>query len=103
MKLLLYHCRNVDLMYGQGNGSGYWEPPMDKTRTSVTVPDLLSASTAFREWIVRNHLGGGNIAHGSGNVIDGGRVVARITFNGRVWLPDGTEFTKSSTTPPAPV
>ena len=89
MKLTLHHVKNVDLMYGQGNGSGYWEPPVDKARMVVDVTSNEEAFAAMREWVKRNHLGCGNCARDCGTLKDNaGKVVARVSFNGRVWTPE---------------
>lgn len=37
---ILEHGKNVDLMYGQGNGSGYWKTPKDEPHIEVEVPTL---------------------------------------------------------------
>lgn len=49
----------------------------------VTVTTLNDASAACRTFISDNGLGSGNWA--GGNVISDGKVVARISYNGRVW------------------
>jgi hypothetical protein len=85
MKLTLKHCKNVDLMYGQGNGTGYWEYPCDPRTTTLEVATIADASKALREWVNRNGLGSGNMAKGCGKVTDGKRVVAFIGYNGRAW------------------
>ena len=87
MKLLLYHAKNPDLMYGQGNGTGYWVEPIDPRKMVIEVADLSHARQALRDWVERNELGCGNMAADCGDVIVDGRIVARISFNGRVWAP----------------
>jgi hypothetical protein len=56
----------------------------------VTVPDLATASRVCREYIVAYRLGSGNWA--GGEVRRGGVVVARVSYNGRLWAPDGAEM-----------
>jgi hypothetical protein len=87
MKMILEHGPNVDLMYGQGNGTGYWEPPRCPKRQEVVVSTLAEASVAFKAWIHHSGLGGGNITHESGTVYKDGQAIARVSYNGRVWTP----------------
>lgn len=54
------------------------------TRT-VEVADFAAASAACMEYIRAHDLGGGNWT--GGEVRDGGKVVARVSYNGRVWGP----------------
>ena len=88
MKLILEHGPNVDLMYGQGNGTGYRQPPRIPRRQMVDVADLAAASLVYRTWIDKAGLGSGNLTMASGNVLDGKKHVAHISYNGRVWTPD---------------
>ena len=87
MKLRLEHCKNVDLMYGQGNGSGYWSDPVDKRLIMLEVASIAEASKAIEAWRDRNGLGGGNMAKRCGEITIGDRVVAEASYNGRVWTP----------------
>lgn len=84
MKLKLHHVKNVDLMYGQGTGTGYWDEPIDPPEQTIDVPDFKAARNAFQEWRDRNNLGGGNI----GNCVlseDNGTPIGDFSFNGRLW------------------
>ena len=92
MKLILEHGTNVDLMHGQGDGTGYWTPPRCPEHQEVDVPDLKSASVRFRMWIAETGLGGGNMTKESGKVFDGDQVVARVSYNGRVWDAEDKEI-----------
>ena len=87
MKIILEHGQNVDLMWEQGNGSGYHEEPDDPEYLEVTVNDLKEASTVYRTWINSNGLGMGNITAESGKVMDKHECIARVSYNGRVWTP----------------
>lgn len=50
------------------------------------VASIAEASAACRQFITDNELGGGNWS--GGDVQDAsGKVVARISYNGRAWLP----------------
>ena len=50
------------------------------------VGSIAEASSACRQFIADNELGGGNWS--GGDVQDAsGKVVARISYNGRAWLP----------------
>lgn len=99
LTLKLRHCKNVDLMYGQGNGTGYWEQPSDPEEINVEVDSLLSAREAFNQWVARNGLGGGNMHRTCGNisVIPVPRVEVRPTdFHGEAYYTvflDGQEQT----------
>lgn len=74
----LSHSANPDIM------GGYWQEPMDSGRAQrVMVTSLESASRICREYIDRNTLGGGNWT--GGTVRDGSKVVAKISYNGRIW------------------
>ena len=87
MELILHHSKNPDLMYGQGNGTGYWAEPIDPRRMVIEVDDFFQASIEMRDWVARNQLGGGNMAKDCGDVILDNRIVARISYNGKVWTP----------------
>jgi len=60
------------------------DQPMSPTKV-VMVDSLRAASEAARAYIERHHLGSGNFP--SSRVVRDGRVVARISYNGRIWLP----------------
>ena len=87
MKLTLWHCKNPDLMYGQGNGTGYRNEPTDPCRLTVEVDGFVQARQTMLAWIERNGLGGGNLRIGCGYVFVDGRIVARVSYNGRIWTP----------------
>ena len=57
----------------------------------LPVPDLAAASRAVREFIETNDIGGSTWR--GGRVVDAGtkKLVANVSYNGRVWLPDGSE------------
>ena len=53
------------------------------------VGSIADAASACLRFIDENELGGGNWA--GGDVVDAtGRTVARVSYNGRVWLPGAT-------------
>jgi len=58
--------------------------PMSPTE-ELMVDTQQQAAAATRGYIERHHLGGGNFP--SPRVVKGGQVVARISHNGRIWLP----------------
>ena len=58
--------------------------PMSPTE-EIMVDTLQQAAEAARAYIVRHALGGGNFP--SPRVFKGNQVVARISYNGRIWLP----------------
>jgi hypothetical protein len=102
MRIILHHVRNVDLMHGQGNGSGYWQPPIDRARIVKEVESLAEASAALVAWVTRNGLGSGNLAGDCGDVVGNGKKIARVSYNGRVWEP-GDWPTKEIVLSPAAV
>lgn len=58
----------------------------------VPVATLAKASEALREWIDNNGFGGSAIQHplAGGDVHDdAGTLIARVSYNGRIWTPDG--------------
>lgn len=57
---------------------------------TVRVSSLREASRKAREYIEQHDLGGGNWA--GGDVLDeSGQVVARVSYNGRVWQSEACE------------
>jgi hypothetical protein len=52
---------------------------------SIEVETLSAAADAVRGYIERYQLGGGNLP--TVMVFEGNRVIARISYNGRIWLP----------------
>ena len=58
--------------------------PMSPTEV-IAVRTLRQAADAARAYIVRHDLGGGNFP--TLPVYKGPKVVAKITYNGRIWLP----------------
>ena len=84
MRLRLEHGRNPDI----GDRGGYWAPAVDRRRMEVEVGSFAQASRALRDWVDRNELGAGNMAGRCGEVTADGRVVARVSYNGRVWTPE---------------
>jgi hypothetical protein len=52
-------------------------------RQTVTVTSLAEAVSACRDYIEVNDLGGGNWT--GGQIKWSGRIVARVSYNGRVW------------------
>ena len=88
MKLILEYAPNPDLMNGQGNnGSGFWGKPVDPRKMELQVKTLKLARKKFTAWIARNELGSGNMTRRSGLVYDGDKIVARVSYNGRVFTP----------------
>lgn len=54
--------------------------------TEVVVNTFKEASEAARNWITDNDLGGGNV--GDLKVYEGKKLVALISYNGRVWTTE---------------
>ena len=81
--LTLGHRRNPDLP------SGYRNTPVDPARPiRVPVATLADAVRAAQDYRDRNGLGGGNWREAV--VRDArGKVVATVSYNGRLWSPEG--------------
>jgi hypothetical protein len=86
MKIKLIHAKNPDLAYG------YWEDPIDPRNMIAEVTSLKEASQVYRAWITKNRLGGGNVTMRSGQVTVNNKVIARVSYNGRVWDTKGKEI-----------
>lgn len=84
MKIKLWHARNVDL----ADMGGYRQTPAAPKRQTVEVGSLRYASNALREWVRANGLGGGNMDKHAGEVFEGEKLVAIVSYNGRVWTPE---------------
>jgi len=52
---------------------------------NVEVTDLQAASNAVSEFINENALGSSNFT--GGNVKDNGKIIAKVSYNGKVWPP----------------
>lgn len=62
-----------------------------RIRTQVVeVPDYYAASKVCRRFINENDLGAGNWT--GGDVIEAGALVARVSYNGRVWDNENREI-----------
>lgn len=59
-------------------------------RQVASVADLPQAAQVCQAYIAKFELGSGNWGCGAGEVRRNGRLYARISRNGRVWLPDKT-------------
>lgn len=71
------------------HGQDHDAPVYGVEDTTAEVDSLAHASAVCRAWILKNDLGGGNWS--GGRVSVDGKVVARISYNGRVWATDGSE------------
>ena len=81
----LDHTANPDI------GRGYWGGTPNEGLSIAVVESFAQASKKATEYIARNDLGSGNWTGGA--VFDEhGTVVARVSYNGRVWAPDGNEI-----------
>lgn len=61
-------------------------------RQDIAVKDWSDASVVFRAWIEKNGYGASNLAKGAGDILDMGKRVAHVSYNGRVWATDGKEI-----------
>jgi hypothetical protein len=86
MKSKLIHAKNPDLR------GGYWDEPIDPKNTTAEITSLKEARKVYRDWIIKNGLGGGNLTMKSGQVTENDKVIARVSFNGRVWDNEGKEI-----------
>ena len=58
-------------------------------RLTVVAASMLAAASACREYIAEHDLGGGNWA--GGDITLDGKLVARVSYNGQIWYPEGIE------------
>ena len=63
---------------------------MDKQ--DVAVNDWSEASSVFRDWIEKNGYGASNLTNEAGVILDMGKKVAHVSYNGRVWAVNGEEI-----------
>ena len=87
MKLKLIHAPNPDIE------AGYWTPPQDKKSITLEVANCKKARLEWLDWINRNGLGGGNLTTHSGEILKNNKVIARLSYNGRLWDCNGIELT----------
>jgi hypothetical protein len=89
IQIKLAHSSNPDI------DGGYWDEPVDTGKpVFVAVMDVPEASRIAREYIDRNHLGGGNWVGGQMFLMLGNKKkeFGRISFNGRAWDLSGKEI-----------
>lgn len=77
-QVLLHALPNLDFRQGSAEIPRRW----------VRVRSLAEAGQRVRTFIEENSLGAGNWA--GGLIRQGGRVVARVSYNGRIWQTDET-------------
>jgi hypothetical protein len=80
----LSHATNPDIP------GGYWDGRPSEGRATVEAETMQSAARMCRDYIERNGLGAGNWT--GGKVREGGKQVARVSYNGRVWNMTGAEI-----------
>lgn len=85
LTISLGHAPNPDV------DDGYWaEPEEPGTVRHDSVTSLGQAQQAVRLYISRNNLGGGNWA--GGDLRLDGKLIGRISYNGRAWRLGGVEM-----------
>ena len=72
--------------YGQDPYQPLWGCP----DLSVPINSLREASSLCRDYIEEYNLGGGGWA--GGQIFDEGKLVAYVSFNGKIWSPDRNEL-----------
>lgn len=82
LEVALNSCGNPD--YDQSPFKGL--PGVNHSRQRVG--SLREAAACCRRYIDDNDLGGGNWSGGEVRRVETGEVVARVSYNGRVWLPE---------------
>jgi len=87
MIVILQHCPNVDIMHDERRG--YWRPVSAPPFQAVKVATLAEAADRVRQFVKGTGIGCGNFGRNCGNVLcaAGDRIVARVSYNGRVWTP----------------
>jgi len=83
-RVILSHGYNPDIE------GGYWGARPDRDAISEPVKTLAEASKACRRYIEEHGLGGGNWT--GGKIYCGRKLVARVSYNGKVWSPDGARL-----------
>jgi len=86
LTVTLESCGNTDL----GQDSRRPLPGVPSWRRK-RVTSLASASKACLKYIAEHSLGYGNWI--GGDIYEGAAYVARVSYNGRLWLEDGKELT----------
>lgn len=87
MNVIIKHAPNPDIKNG-----GYWDGKPDINNVAVMVRSYAEASNVCRAFIEKTGLGGGNWI--GGQIFNGGKRVARVSFNGRIWNNDGKEIVR---------
>ena len=82
-KMKLEHLPNPDI-------SGYWETPSDTKPIVEEGNTLQEMQDKFRDWIIRNGLGSGNVPFIHLKDKDN-NPIARFSYNGRLWML-GSEY-----------
>ena len=91
MKVRLAHVPNPDIRGGEICDNGYWSKMRREGAMVVNVNSLREAAQTCGQYIGLNDLGSGNWAGGQ-IMDDDGNEIARVSFNGRIWAPDGSEI-----------
>lgn len=85
MYVTVSHCPNPDVK------GGYWTDPLDYAHSvKIQVASFQEASEVCRKYIDRNNLGAGN--WDGGLVFKNRTLVARVSYNGRVWDLEDNEI-----------
>lgn len=82
----LHHCPRFE------TGGYDCGAPACKRKQQIPVGNLKEASEVMRKWITDSELGGSNLDRDCGKVMDGNSLVAKVSYNGRVWGVDGQEI-----------
>ena len=85
MRVILANRGNPD--HGDDPSRPVPGKPQDR---AVEVADLAAASVACRRYISELELGGGEWA--GGEIVERGRVVGHVSYNGKVWAKPGREW-----------
>jgi hypothetical protein len=64
----------------------------DRYNEVTIVPNLWQASQEVRDYIVRYNLGASNFYGGKVLTQNENKLVARVSYNGRIWDLDGNEL-----------
>jgi hypothetical protein len=64
-------------------------------RTEINVESLQEARSAFLRFIDTNGYGSSDLSRHAGRVTHNGKAVAIVSYNGRVWEPEGYWTAKS--------
>lgn len=68
----------------------------EKARVIHGFASPCEAATFWCRYRDREGFGASAMESGCGDLVQDGKIVLRVSYNGRLWLPDGSEYAKST-------